>query len=155
MPMDNPAAVKKLAVGYAPRISPDGRWIAWESDESGRWEIHLQAFPGGGRELVVSTAGGRSAMWSRDGTRLFYWQGDDLMSVSVDSTPVLRVGTPALLFNGASFELPPARRTWAITSVDDGFIVIAPVPGLSTQTHLTFDTGWLEEVDRKLAAARD
>ena len=155
MPTDTPAEVRKLAVGYAPRISPDGRWIAWESDESGRWEIHLQAFPGGGRELVVSTNGGRSAMWSSDGTRLFYWQGDDLMAVSVDSTPVLRVGTPTQLFNGASFELPPARRTWAITTVDDGFIVLAPAPGQQAQTHLSFHTTWLAEVDRKLSAARE
>jgi serine/threonine-protein kinase len=155
LPMENPAAARKLAIGYAARFSPDGRWIAWESSESGRTEIHMQAFPDGGRQIVVSTGGGRSAMWSRDGKRLFYWQGDELMEVDVNASPQLKVGTPALVFNGARFEFSPARRSWAITPVDDGFIILAPVAGSSTQTHLSFDTGWLSEVDRKLQAARN
>ena len=83
-------------------FSPDGRWIAYQSNKSGRPEIYLQPFPGPGAEVQVSTTGGSLARWRRDGKEIFYIGPDDrLMAVSIrpaptGSTPEL--ATPVTLF---------------------------------------------------------
>ena len=83
-----------------PTFSPDGRDIAYESDESGRKEIYLKPFPGPGPKFQVSTDGARGPRWSRDGKELFYASGERMMVVSVSETPGLRVSAPQLLFGG-------------------------------------------------------
>ena len=64
-----------------PRFSPDGRWLAYMSDESGRLEIYAQAFPGPGEKYTLSTQGGKEPVWSRDGREIFYRDGDRMMVV--------------------------------------------------------------------------
>jgi eukaryotic-like serine/threonine-protein kinase len=66
---------------YAGQFSPDGRWIAYQSNESGRAEIHIQAFPGPGSSAVVSTTGGTQVHWGRDGKELFYVARDGRLTV--------------------------------------------------------------------------
>lgn len=81
-------------------FSPDGRWIAYQSNESGRFEIYVRPYPGpGGRELV-STNGGREAVWSRDGRELFYREGNRLMVVSLDTSAEFKAGFPRMLLEG-------------------------------------------------------
>src|SRR4030095_9293979 len=66
------------------QFSPDGRWIAYQSDESGRVEIYVQPFPGPGRKVRISVSGGVQARWRRDGKELFYLGSDNrLMAVPV------------------------------------------------------------------------
>ena len=66
------------------QFSPDGKWIAYQSNESGRFEIYIQPFPGPGSKLQVSTNGGAQARWRRDGKELFYIALDDrLMAVPI------------------------------------------------------------------------
>jgi Tol biopolymer transport system component len=84
------------------QFSPDGKWIAYSSTESGRWEIYVQPFPGPGTKSLISTAGGISARWGPDGKELFYIALDDrLMAVSIefasDGTS-LEARTPVPLF---------------------------------------------------------
>jgi Tol biopolymer transport system component len=88
---------------YAERdgqFSPDGRWVAYGSEESGRSEIHVRSFPGGEERFVVSGSGGRTPIWSRDGSELFYYSADsEITAVPVawtDGRPVF--GRPAPLF---------------------------------------------------------
>ena len=58
-----------------PEFSPDGRWLVYTSDESGRDEVYVRPYPGPGRAMQISTAGGSSPGWSRDGSEVFYrWQ---------------------------------------------------------------------------------
>ena len=57
------------------QFSPDGRWVAYTSMESGTLEIYLHAYPPGGAKLRVSTEGGQRVRWARDGRELFYWAG--------------------------------------------------------------------------------
>src|SRR4029077_11465276 len=66
-----------------PRFSPDGRWLAYLSDETGRNEVYVQPFPGSGHRVRTSTAGGEEPIWSRDGRELFYFKDADLMAVKV------------------------------------------------------------------------
>jgi len=79
-------------------FSPDGRWIAYVSDESGRDEIYAQRYPGPGRKYTVSTDGGREPLWSPDGSELFYRTADQVMAVPIGLGDTLRVGTPRPIF---------------------------------------------------------
>lgn len=79
--------------------SPDGRWVAYASDESGRYEIYVQSFPLSGAKFQVSTGGGTEPVWRKDGTELFYEASDqNLMAVPVKSVLNLRVARQCLCF---------------------------------------------------------
>jgi serine/threonine-protein kinase len=69
----------------AGRISPDGGWMAYESDETGRNEIYVRPFPAPGRATLVSATGGVNPVWGRDGRTLYYWQLDQLFAASVEA----------------------------------------------------------------------
>ncbi|HEY6507548.1 MAG TPA: winged helix-turn-helix domain-containing protein [Vicinamibacterales bacterium] len=81
------------------QVSPDGRWLAYTSDESGRWEVYVQSFPTPGTKYVVSAGGGGEPQWRADGRELFYMALDHtLKSVAVESTSPWRNGRPVPLF---------------------------------------------------------
>jgi eukaryotic-like serine/threonine-protein kinase len=73
------------------RVSPDGRWMAYDSNESGTTEIYVRAFPEPGAKWQVSEGGGQSSRWSPDGRELFYWRGDTLMAARVQTEPAFQV----------------------------------------------------------------
>jgi serine/threonine protein kinase len=81
-----------------PVLSPDGRWLAYVSNETGQPEVYLQPYPGAGRKARVSIQGGGRPTWSRDGRELFYRNGDAMMGVKVHAEPSLALGQPQLLF---------------------------------------------------------
>ena len=76
------------------RVSPNGAWVTYMSNESGRNEIYLQSFPQAGHKIRVSTGGGITAVWSRDGSRLFYRSQTHLMAVTVSYQPELAISIP-------------------------------------------------------------
>jgi DNA-binding winged helix-turn-helix (wHTH) protein/Tol biopolymer transport system component len=82
------------------QVSPDGRWIAYASDESGTWEVYVQAFPDAGAKRTISSSGGAEPQWKRDGRELYYLAPDGtLMAVPVrTSERVLDAGRPLPLF---------------------------------------------------------
>ena len=88
------------------QISADGRWLAYESNESGQEEIYVRPFPkmSDGR-WQISSGGGNVALWARSGRELFYRNGDSMMSVSVQTTPTFSAGNPTKLFQGYYFGL--------------------------------------------------
>jgi Tol biopolymer transport system component len=88
------------AYDAGPQFSPDGRFLAFASSETGRLEVYVTPFPGPGPKWPVSTNGGTHARWSRNGRELFYRNGDDVMAVSITTTPRLSAGKPLLLFRG-------------------------------------------------------
>ena len=102
-------------------FSRDGRWIAYESNESGRSEIYLRPFPGPGGKWQVSTQGGARPEWSRDGKELFFFEADRLMRVTVDTGPSLAVGRPELLFPCNCFD---SGRYYEVTPDDKHFVLI-------------------------------
>jgi serine/threonine-protein kinase len=98
-----------------PEISPDGRWMAYESNESGLEEIYVRPFPnvGGGR-WQVSSGGGTTPVWSRAGRELFYRDLSSVLAVDIRTEPAFAAGTPRRLFDGpylsalsASFDVSP------------------------------------------------
>ena len=79
-------------------FSPNGRWLAYVSDESGQNEIYVRPYPGPGGEHVVSSGGGGEGVWGRDGSELFYRKGDQLMVVRVNAGETWSAGPPEPVF---------------------------------------------------------
>ncbi len=84
----------------AARLSPDGHWVAYVSDRSGRREIYVQPFPGSGDPIQISPNSGEEPVWARDGRELFYREGNKLMVVALGAGSTLDPGPPEPLFEG-------------------------------------------------------
>ncbi|MGO9935446.1 MAG: protein kinase domain-containing protein [Steroidobacteraceae bacterium] len=82
---------------HGPVLSPNGKWLAYESDESGRYEVYVTAFPGPGGKWQISNGGGTGASWSADGKQLYYHSGDKLMSVPIQNAEKFEFGAPSAL----------------------------------------------------------
>jgi Tol biopolymer transport system component len=81
------------------QFSPDGKWVAYASNESGKWEIYLTSFPEARGKWQVSTGGGEQPRWRGDGKELFYLSSDSkMMAVSVGTGSNFDAGTPVALF---------------------------------------------------------
>jgi len=104
------------------KFSPDGRWMAYMSDESGKEEIYVQPFPGPGGKGQVSTAGGRYPTWRRDGKELIYLEPPNkLMAVEVRTEPAFAAGIPKLLFEPRL--KPILERQFDVSSDGQRFLV--------------------------------
>jgi len=98
-------------------FSPDSRFLAYVSDETGRSEIYVRSLSGEGGKTVVSTNGGRWPRWSPSGNELFYLEGTTMVSVPVTLEPSFRPGTPEPLFEGnyqGWFDVFPDGRHFAM-----------------------------------------
>jgi eukaryotic-like serine/threonine-protein kinase len=105
----------------SPAFSPDGKWLAYESDQSGRGEIYITAFPGGGAQYQVSTNGGERPVWRRDGKEVFYRENLKLMAVTVKThAGGIELGTPSGLFEVAVRNL---SGRWYDVSPDGRFLM--------------------------------
>src|SRR5262249_32678010 len=85
------------------RISPDGKWIAYESDEGGAFDIYVRSFPDGHLKWRISLNGGVSPEWRRDGKELFYLSGTRLMAVGINGGSEFRASPPQQLFENPVF----------------------------------------------------
>src|ERR1700676_3906504 len=83
-----------------PRFSPDGRWLSYISDESGRYEVYVQPYPGPGGKWQISTEGGTEPVWNPNGRELFYRSGAKMMVVDIATQPNFVPGKPRMLFEG-------------------------------------------------------
>jgi hypothetical protein len=106
------------------RLSPDGRWLAYDTDESGRSEIYLISFPEAQGRLQISNAGGTKAKWTRGGREILYTAFDGkVTSVEIDASRGLRVGTPRPLF-----PLPEGTGAlWDVSADGERFLLNVPV----------------------------
>jgi Tol biopolymer transport system component len=108
----------------APAFSPDGRWIAYQSDVSGRPEIYAQPFPGPGARQLVSTKGGKEPVWSYDGRELFYREGTALMAVPVETAGAFRAGLAKRLFDGPYVADNTGHASYDVSPQGDKFLMI-------------------------------
>ena len=139
------------------QLSPDGRWLAYNSDESGRQEVYVVPFPGPGRKVRVSTEGGRHPQWSPDGKELYYRVGataetqralgqrSRLMAVTADASGEFRAGPPRMLFQGPFFD---SGHDYAVTPDGKGFVFIRESPTERGPRELRVVFNWLDELGR-------
>jgi hypothetical protein len=100
----------------AATFSPDGRWIAYTSDESGRQEVMIAAFPGPGPRRPVSTGGAESAAFAADGKTLFYRSDNHVWAAALTTDPALSVGRPYPAFQLPTFPGNTGLPNWSIDS---------------------------------------
>jgi Tol biopolymer transport system component len=136
-----------------PAFSPDGHWIAYRSDESGRSEIYVLPFPGGGGKWQISTGGGLYGIWSNNGRELFYEALDNRIMV-VDYTvngDSFVPGKPRLWSNKQIFN--PGAGNLALAPDGKRFAVFPmpePTPGDKSPVHVTFLLNFFDELKRRL-----
>jgi serine/threonine-protein kinase len=127
------------------RFSPDGHWVAYVSDQTGRSEVWVRPFPGPGAPVRVSPDGGRDPVWSRDGRELFYENGPKVLSTAVVTQESnLRVGTPRVLFEGGF--VPGSARGYDVGP--DGRFLMIEANDTATSASIVVVQNWFEELKR-------
>jgi eukaryotic-like serine/threonine-protein kinase len=137
------------------RFSPDGRWIAYVSDESGTNQVYVQSFPPSGGKWQISTRGGVQPRWRRDSKELFFMGGvlpvgfntlpSDVMAVEVDTSnrDVFRAGVPLKLFTVVPQSVTFARNSWDVTPDGQRFLVVSN-PTATAVPPITVIVNWLQ-----------
>ena len=133
-----------------PQLSPDGRFLAYQSDESGRNEIYVQPFPNGAGKWQVSGNGGGQIRWSSDGSELFYAEGSTLMAVSVSTEQGFTLGQPQMLFASPDLALATGGgRSYDVSADGQRFVMGASVQegddGEAAPTSIRIVQNWYEE----------
>ena len=140
---------------FSPRFSPDGKWMAYVSDESGNYEVFVRPFPGPGSRVQISSAGGTEPVWSRDGRRIYYRNGQKVIEADITPRAVLSLGASRPAFSLTS--LPPATTsvrssTSYDVSLDGQRIVFAQPAG--GEAKLVVIENWFTTVRKKLREAQ-
>ena len=131
----------------SPAFSPDGRWVAYQSNESGRDEVYVQPFPGPGAKALVSTDGGTEPAWSRKGDELFYRNGDKMMVVPTIIQPTFTASKPEVLFERPYWMYPPLRN-YDVTPDGRRFLMIKESEQVAAATRVIVVLNWFEELKR-------
>lgn len=127
---------------FGGRLSPDGRWLAYFSDYSGRYELYVTSFPDGDKRWQVSQDGGREAVWSRDGRELFFRNGRELLVAAIRPGMTFGWDPPRVLFEGDFYSGGgPGYESYDVTPDGKHFLMLAvPPPG---PPRLNVFQGWL------------
>jgi hypothetical protein len=136
----------------SPQISPDGKWLAFSSDESGRPEIYVSPFPGPGGKIAISTEGGTEPHWSRDGRELFYRQDDRMMAVAITPGSLLTASSPRMLFEGR-YQVSDTNSGGYDVGPDGRFLMVQPTVAEQPATEFNIVLGWFDEVKTRARAA--
>ena len=131
-------------------FSPDGKYLAYASDESGRSEVYVEAAAGSGARWQISTNGGEQPRWSRKGNEIFYRNGTKMMTVAVQMTP-FTAGKPEELFDG-NFDRGGAVPGYDVTP--DGQRFLMTQPERPNPTELRVVIGWPEALKKTGSPAR-
>jgi Tol biopolymer transport system component len=139
----------------APRFSPDGRWLAYVSNESGRYETYVQPYPGPGGKWQISTEGGTEPVWNPNGRELFYRSGGKMMVVDITTQPSFAMGRPRMLFEGGQYGLPTGSYSYPFPNYDvspDGqrFLMITK----ESKPQINVVLNWFEELKQKVPAGK-
>jgi serine/threonine-protein kinase len=131
-------------------FSPDGRWLAYTSDESGAYQIYVEPFPQSGDRWQISIAdGSEEPMWSPDGRQVYYRQGRRWMAVSVQTEPVFEADIPRVLFEGDYLNL--AGRSHALSPDGKRFLLVEQDEEAPTQlSRLRVVSNWRADPSRQV-----
>ncbi len=133
-----------------PNLSRDSRWLAFMSQETGRNEVYVDAFPALDSHHQVTVEGGREPIWSRDGRELFYRSGREMFAVPVDTGRTFSTGKPVRLFEGRfvsevlDYDVAPDGR----------FLMIKPSEEEQAPAHLNVVLNWVDELVRRVPSGK-
>jgi serine/threonine-protein kinase len=151
---DPPGAVRPLVVtptgeGGA-RISPDGRWVAYYADESGRREVYVVSAMGDGGRHQISTEGGAEPLWGPDGKTLYYRNAGHMMAASIVTSPAFAVTARTALF-ADRYQASGSHATYDVSHDGQSFLMIGT--GDEAALRIVVVTGWLDELRERMAQA--
>ncbi len=136
----------------ASRLSPDGHWLVYSSDESGRDEIYIQSFPSAGAKVQVSTGGGEQPVWAPNGKAVFFRGGGAIQEATFETSPRLAVGKPRALFPDY-YESPQMSGHTSLDVFPDGRLLMIQAADSRqsagpSRNDLIFVFNWFEELRR-------
>ena len=139
-----------------PAFHPGGNWLAYVSDETGRFEVYVRRFPGGREKTRVSTDGGNDPMWDPSGQALYYRSGDKMMAVAIETEPSFSAGQPKELFRGR-YKMNEWGTSYDVAITPDGlsFIMIKLSQEESAVMQLNVILNWFEELKRLVPPGND
>jgi Tol biopolymer transport system component len=135
-------------------LSPDGKWMAYTSSETGSDEVYVRAFPEGGAKVVVSRGGGSEPVWNRTGRELFYIGQKEgapfLVAASVSAGREFSVDSRNFLFDASGFEPAQPHANYDVTPDGSRFVMVHQ----GTIPELVYVLNWAEEVRRRSSSER-
>jgi eukaryotic-like serine/threonine-protein kinase len=133
-------------------FSPDGRWYAYTSDETGQDHVYAMPYPGPGAAIQITTAGGSEPAWAKSGRELFFRRGNAMMAVDITPGPggTLSVGTPRELFRGSY--TPGAVRVGYDVSRDGRFLMVKQVGTGADPSRFNVVLNWPDDLKSRVAA---
>ena len=137
---------------FGARLSPDGRWLAYVSDESGRQEVYVRAFPSLEGKMQVSTAGGTQPVWSKRGDELYFQTAEAMMAVRLQAGSAVSISRPRKLFEN-KYYLKGGTHTGFDVARDGRFLMVGAtlVQGAEVPlSNLSVVLNWHEELKTKL-----
>ncbi len=137
------------------RFSPDGRWLAYGSDESGRYEIYVQPYPGPGGKWQISTEGGTEAVWNPNGRELFYRSDDRVMAVEITTKPGFAAGKPRMLFEGQYLPAQGTLPNYDVSPDGQRFLMLKTADSAETApTQINVVMNWFEELKQRVPTGK-
>ncbi len=133
-------------------FSPDGRWIAFQTDESGKAEVYMQDYPGGSSRVQISTAGGSEPVWSRNGKELFYRAGRKLMVVAMGAGAA--PGKPKVMFEG-DFRVGDRIPAYDVSPDGEIFYFVQTSKPAEQRGKVDIVLNWFDELQRRVPAGKN
>jgi serine/threonine protein kinase len=137
----------------APEFSPDGRWLAYASDESGRYEIYVQPYPGRGGKWQISTEGGTEPRWARNG-EIFYRSGMKMMAVDTRLKPTFSADKPKMLFEGQYVPSLATMHNYDVSPDGQRFLMVKDSEQATLTTQINVVLNWFEELKQKVPTGK-
>jgi eukaryotic-like serine/threonine-protein kinase len=146
----------------SPKFSPDGKWLAYCSNESGRPEVFVQPFPGPGPKIQISTDGGTDPVWRAKGGELYYRAGEKMMAVEVRTEPKFVAARPRMLWEGdyshgmsSSCGAPGVSSfNYDVTPDGDRFLMVKDVHHKVESKRIVVVLNWTDELQRLSAGTQ-
>jgi serine/threonine-protein kinase len=133
-----------------PRVSPDSRWLAYVSNESGREEVYVRPLTAGGGRVPVSAGGGGEPLWAPDGRHIYYRAADKVMEATLITSPSLGISARRALFAGA-YASDIYHADYDVAPDGASFVMVRPV---ESNRRVVIVVNWVRELRQRMAGIR-